>query len=358
MCIRDSSALGLLLVTTGGLLGQSPGLGIELPPALGGDGATATAVVGNLPALHAGDRFAARDSLDIGLESSADARQCLQELAWPPTAFEVQLEPSVEQQWDWLVRFPSARPIGVADNDLAAMEWYQARDDQGQLLVAPAVVVVHESGSGMTVGRLIARALRSEGVHAFMLQLPYYGVRRGEGAKPQGTQLMDALCQSVVDARRARDAVAALPGVDKQHISLQGTSLGGFVTATGAGLDRGYHSVFILLAGGDLLGVLTEGKKDAVKVRQAMQPAGMSDVDFAQMIDRVEPLRLAHRVDAGRVWLYSGRLDDVVPSKSSDLFASAAGLQPEHHIKLLANHYSGIIFLPMISQQISRRMRE
>ena len=84
----------------------------------------------------------------------------------------------------------------------------------------------------------------------------------------------------------------------------------------------------------------------------------MSDVDFAQMIDRVEPLRLAHRVDAGRVWLYSGRLDDVVPSKSSDLFASAAGLQPEHHIKLLANHYSGIIFLPMISQQISRRMRE
>jgi dipeptidyl aminopeptidase/acylaminoacyl peptidase len=149
-----------------------------------------------------------------------------------------------------------------------------------------------------------------------------------------------------------------LPLVDTSRISLQGTSLGGFVVATTAGLDRGYHSVFILLAGGDLADVLTNGKKDAQKVRQAMMAGGMGEVEYRQMLSRIEPLRLAHRINANRTWLFSGRYDDVVPPHNSELLATSAHLPEGHHIKLLANHYSGIIFLPMISQQMSQHMRE
>jgi dienelactone hydrolase len=309
-------------------------------------------------ALSSTSIFCARDSLDIGIEASADARDCLNSLAWPAEEFAVQLELPQDQQGDWLVRFPSARPVGDELNDRVALEWYQARDRDGQPVVAPAAVIVHESGSGMTVGRLIAKSLRFKGIHTFMLQLPYYGVRRGGQAKPQGRQLAEALCQSVVDARRARDAVATLPLIDNQRISLQGTSLGGFVAATTAGLDSAYHRVFILLAGGDLYGVLTEGRRDASKVRQAIMTEGMSDDNFRQLLQPIEPLRLAHRLDRQRVWLFSGRYDDVVPPRSSNLLAAAAGLDDEHHVKLLANHYSGIMFLPMLSEQMSRQMRD
>lgn len=296
--------------------------------------------------------FVAQDSLDIGTEPESDALACLQELSWKPDSFQVQLQTARANEGDWLVRFPSARPVGNEVNDSVAMEWYQASDAMGEPKLAPAVVVVHESGSGMTVGRLIAKSLRTKGIHAFLLQLPYYGVRRGTGDKPSGKQLAEALCQSVVDARRARDAVAALPLIEESHISLQGTSLGGFVTATTAGLDRGYQHVFILLAGGDLIDVLANGAKDAVKVRQAMLSDGMTESEFREMLRRIEPLRLAHRVDPQNVWLFSGLYDEVVPQKNSVLLAQAAGLDDQHHIQMMASHYSGIIFLPMVTSQM------
>lgn len=307
-------------------------------------------------AVAVGVSYSAMDTLDIGDEPNADARQCLAALAWEPQAFKVTLQAAREHQGDMLVRFPSSRPVGDSVNDLAAMEWYQVRSANGELESAPAAVVVHESGSGMSVGRLIAKSLRFKGIHTFMLQLPYYGARR-EGQRPQGMRLMESLLQSVADARRARDAVAALPGVDADRISLQGTSLGGFVTATTAGLDHGYHSVFILLAGGDLASVLSDGQHDAQKVRQAIL-SGMDEAEYKPMLNRIEPLRLAHRVNSARTWLYSGSFDNVVPPRNSTLFADAAQLAEDHHVKLLANHYSGIMFLPMISQQMSQHMRE
>ncbi|MCA9157603.1 MAG: prolyl oligopeptidase family serine peptidase [Planctomycetales bacterium] len=327
-------------------------IGLTTPP-----GAWAEAPRDSRVEPIAGKTFAAHDTLATGHEAELDARNCLEALAWEPNHFEVTLQVAKEHQGDVWVRFPSARPVGDATNDLAAMEWYQARDAAGCVIEAPAAVIVHESGSGMTVGRLIAKSLRSKGIHTFMLQLPYYGVRRA-GERPQGERLIEALCQSIADARRARDAVAALPLVDASHISLQGTSLGGFVVATTAGLDRGYHSVFILLAGGDLAGVLANGKKDAQKVRQAMMAGGMGEGEYRQMLSRIEPLRLAHRIDANRTWLFSGSYDDVVPPHNSELLATSAHLPEGHHIRLLANHYSGIIFLPMISQQMSQHMRE
>ena len=51
-----------------------------------------------------------------------------------------------------------------------------------------------------------------------MMQLPYYGVRRGPDGRPSGTNLVGALQQGIADARRAKDAVAAMPLVDESRI--------------------------------------------------------------------------------------------------------------------------------------------
>ncbi|MFO1062555.1 MAG: prolyl oligopeptidase family serine peptidase [Pirellulales bacterium] len=254
--------------------------------------------------------------------------------------------------------FPSAVPSGDAINDSVAMEWYQVKDDQGRVVRAPAAVIVHESGSGMTVGRLIARGLRMQGVHTFMIQLPYYGVRKGPQGKPTGERVITALRQAIADVRRAYDAVAVIPAVDKDRISLQGTSLGGFVTATTAGLDHAYHRVFILLAGGDLYGVLMEGKQDAANMRKELSKYGVSEERIKETLGTIEPLRLAHRIDAKSTWLFSGQFDDVVPPRSSALLAEAAGLDESHHVRMLANHYSGVIFLPHVLESMREIMTQ
>ena len=302
--------------------------------------------------------FPAIDTLNVGVEPLDEARQCLDGLKWQPAKFSVRLEQALAECGDWLVRFPIAKPSGNDLNDEVAMEWYQAKDKRGQPIFAPAAVIVHESGSGMTVGRIIAKSLRLQGIHAFMLQLPYYGVRRGPNGRPTDINMLGALQQRIADARRAKDAVSAIPLVDNKRISLQGTSVGGFVTATTAGLDQAYHRVFVLLAGGDIYGVLLDGQKDAAKFRPVLIPAGTTEADARRLIGSIEPLRLAHRIDPVRLWLYAGRYDDVVPPRSTKVFAEATHLDPAHRLEMLANHYSGIIFLPLVTRQMSTIMSQ
>jgi dienelactone hydrolase len=308
------------------------------------------------PAPSLPSAWTSRDSLAPADEPLDDAQACLEGLVWTPDAFPVRLEAAPEGQGEWLVRFPSPRPSGDPVNDLVALEWHAVRDAAGNPRRAPAAVVVHESGRGMTVGRLIAKGLRSQGVHAFMIHLPSYGARRGDRRPDHADQLAAAMQQGIADARRARDAIAPLAVVDSERISLQGTSLGGFVAATVAGLDRGYDQVFVLLAGGDLYGVVMQGKRDAENVRKDLAQAGLDDAKVRQMLASIEPLRLAHRIDPNGLWLYSGRFDDVVPPRHADLLAKAAGIDDQRHYRMFADHYSGIVYLPYVLQQMSQQI--
>lgn len=297
----------------------------------------------------------ARDSLEIGTEANDDARRCLEGLAWEPVPFDVSFETADPGEGDLVVRFPSAAPIGNVTNDLVAMEWYVARDENGAPKRAPALVVVHESGRAMEVGRLIAKGMSGLGVHALMVQLPGYGRRRADPPIDEA-ELFRSLRQAIADVRRARDAVAVLPSIDKERIALQGTSLGGFVCATVAGVDRGFRQHFILLAGGNLHDVIERGAKDAAGLRRKLEAAGIVGPKLRELTATVEPLRIAHRIDARATWLYTGRFDDVVPPENSRALAAAAKLPRGHHIVMLADHYSGILQLPIVLGEMRERL--
>ena len=186
--------------------------------------------------------------------------------------------------------------------------------------------------------------------------MPYYGARRPKTGKAGAEMLVPAVRQAVADVRRARDAAAVLPLVDASRIAVQGTSLGGFVTATVAGLDEGYDKTFILLAGGDLVGVLEKGKKDAEKVREKLAESGMTDEQIQETLHAIEPTRLAHRYRPDRTWIFSGKYDDVVPLAHCQLLADAGNLPADHHVQMEANHYSGIIYLPMVMARIAEEI--
>ncbi|MCA9154460.1 MAG: prolyl oligopeptidase family serine peptidase [Planctomycetales bacterium] len=296
--------------------------------------------------------FAARDTLDIGEESNEDARQCLQGLVWKPQAFAVRCEAGQSGRGDLLVRFPSPVASGDERNDSVSMEWYVARDEQRRPITAPAVVVVHESGRGMQVGQLFARGLRVQGLHAFLIHLPGYGERRSPDKRSRAENIVTAIQQAVADVRRARDAIAALPAVDSRHIALQGTSLGGFVSATAAGLDDGFDSVFIVLAGGQLYELIQSGEREAAEIREQLAAAGITGERLRTLALRIEPTRLAHRLNPKRTWLFSGKYDTVVPLKNALALSEAAKLDDEHHIQMTADHYSGIVFLPWVLPRI------
>ena len=302
--------------------------------------------------LASGSTFPARDTLDCGIESVSDASACLDGLKWICQPFDVQCQAASEGFGDWLMRFPTPLPSGDATNDLVAMEWYMARDAKGEPTRAPAVVVVHESGRGMVAGRIIARGLQTHGFHTFLIHLPGYGARTS-AFTGDIKQMLPALKQAIGDVRRARDAVAALPNIDNSLIALQGTSLGGFVTATVAGLDRGFDKSFILLAGGNLADVLLNGERDAAAMHSALAAAGITDPQIREFSQVIEPMRLAHRVVSDRTWLFSGKMDEVVPPACSLAFAKAAGLDAQHHFILPVGHYTAALFLPTILTVIS-----
>ena len=308
---------------------------------------------GALPAV--GAVFQAKDTLDTSADGLEDAQACLEGLRWKPGPFEVKLEKPRENEGDLLVRFPSPVLSGNSVNDLVSMEWYAARDKDRRPIAADCVIVVHESGRGMTVGRIFARGLNAQGLHTFLVHLPGYGARRTPDAD-RAEKMLDGLKQAVADVRRARDAAASLPLISGRIFGVQGTSLGGFVTSTAAGLDAGFDRVFILLAGGNLHDVVLKGQKDAAQVRRRLEALGVKADQIRELARPVEPLRVAHRLRPDTTWLYSGKYDDVVPPACSHALASAAKLPAGHHIEMAADHYSGILYLPAVIAEIRTKM--
>jgi dienelactone hydrolase len=303
-------------------------------------------------------RLAAKDTLAPTKDDSPDAQACLNELVWQPASFEVTCKEIPRPPGRKLVRFPSPISTGNEQNDSVALDWYVACDEAGDPVMAPAVIVVHESGSQMTVGRTFAYSLQLRGVHAFMIHLPHYGERRTELSKTErASHLVAIVRQAVADVRRARDAIAVLPHVDARHISVQGTSLGGFVTSTAASLDDSFSQVFIVLAGGDLHDVLSNGQKDAAQLRHQLEDGGYTGENLKDLLWQIEPTRLTHRLDPEKTWLFSATRDQVVPLKNAKLLARSAKLDEQHHVLFLANHYTGILYLPTVVEHIIQQIK-
>ncbi len=300
--------------------------------------------------------LSAKDSLHIGTPQTDDERDCLKGLVWQAGEFQVAVQKTPRNEHAAFVTFPSPLPTGDAANDTVVLEWHAAVDEAGKPKVAPAVVVVHESGKGMTAGRFFARGLQQCGLHAFMVHLPYYGQRKMPQPRPDAERLLPTMRQAISDVRRARDAVAVLPLVDAKMIAVQGTSLGGFVASTAAGLDGKFDRVFLMLSGGDLFDIIQHGAKDTAKVREQLERAGITGEQIKTLTWNIEPTRLAHRLNPDRTWLYSGIQDDVVPIRNAEILARAIPLTKQHHIRMNATHYSGALLLPFVIKHVANHV--
>lgn len=292
--------------------------------------------------------FQARDTFAPAPAQSAPASNLLKKLSWKPESFQVTAVTS-SVDMDALITFPSPLPSGDKNVDTVRLEWYGARDADGKPIKAPAILLLHEIDRRMPIARILARSIARQGVHAFVMQMPHYGMRTN--AKSFSASIFfEASSQAVADARRSRDAIASLPNIRTEAICLQGTSLGGFIAASTAGLDGGYDKTFILLAGANLNELFKNGTRDTANVRKRLEQIGYTGEKLAQLLDQMDPLHLAPRINPKTTYLFSGIWDQVVPAANALALAKAAALPSAQHIWMPADHYTGVLFIPQITR--------
>lgn len=298
-----------------------------------------------------------RDTFAPPADARPDAQAVIDRLSYVPARFTATVHHDAQNTVDAVVRFPSPKPLGDAHSDVAVLDWYAARDAKGNLVDGPAMLVLDILHGGNVVSGFVARALARSGVHGIVLHMPHNGRRRLDPtAAYDWSRFLPSLRQAIADARRARDVIAALPGVNGK-IGIQGTSLGGFIATVAASLDGAFDPVVVLLAGGDVYKVLTEGRADAARIRRELTAIGYDDNQLREELAISEPLRVAHRLKAARTWLYSARRDQVVPRAYGRALARAIGVKPSHHVMVAGCHYSCALTAPWLMSRMIRTVR-
>ena len=246
----------------------------------------------------------------------------LETLSWTPGDFAVAELPG-DGDADAILTFPTARPTGDAPLDTVRLRWFRPAQADAP---APAVLVIHTLHPDLPVGLGLCRGLRARGINAFMLELPGYGARQPAERRFTGITTLIEAPMAVADARRSFDAIASQAGIDRERISIQGTSLGSFFAVAAAGLDGCFANTFLLLSGGDGVNILETGIHDTFHVRRALSHYGYDTREkLAALIEPVEPLRLAPRLDPARTWMVNAQNDKVVPRVNSELLARRSG---------------------------------
>lgn len=315
--------------------------------------------------------FEASDSVGVLQDDALMADRALRSLAWEGGAFEVTVRDTPGRDYDARITFASPKPNGDTGIDQVVLRWYRPAPgisalapeikQAGAEQTLPAVLLVHTLHPDLPVATLLARGLRQRGVHAFVIELPGYASRAGAQRKMTGVTTLVNAGQAVSDCRRAYDVIRALndaeaANIDGDRIAIQGTSLGSFVATSAAALDGCFNQTFLFLSGGDGVEILETGQKDAFHVRGALQHYGYTGDKLRALIDPVEPLHIAHRLDPTTTWMFNARFDTVVPAKNADLLADAIGLDVSHHVWMNGNHYTAFLLLPGVLDRIKKEI--
>jgi hypothetical protein len=85
---------------------------------------------------------------------------------------------------------------------------------------------------------------------------------------------------------------------------------------------------------------------------------GVSEDDIEKLAWPVEPLRVAHRLRPERTWIYTASYDQIVPAENAQKFVDAARIGKSHHVKLAADHYTGVIYYPVILNQMIEALQQ
>jgi len=251
------------------------------------------------------------------------------------------------------LRYPSPIQTPVAENNTIPAEYYLP-DGAEAGPARPAVIVLHILNGNYELERFLCRTLALRGIPALMFKLPYYDERAPAGGRKRLLKepelFVQALPQALADCRRTIDVLAARPEVDPNKISLAGISLGGIVGASAAGADPRVHRAAFILAGGDLLRIISHCReaRPLHQFLQSLPPAERQKME--QALHEIDPLRYApdlrQRAQAGRVLMVNADQDEVIPRPCTEKLAAALGMADRVIWLHGLGHYTAIAALP------------
>jgi hypothetical protein len=306
----------------------------------------------DLPPVREGEAFDVWDTVTpVGADANGSA-EVLRRIVWPGQRFAAKCRLD-SLGGDVSVHFPSPLPQGYPVWDEVVLDWHIARDQGGKFTSGPAVLVLDILLGGNRVSGYIAKTLAKHGIHGFVMHMPQNGRRRLASETHDWGVFLPSLTQAAGDARRSRDVIASLPLVTGP-VSLQGTSLGGFVATLAGSIDDAFGSVMLALTGGDVFGVMQSGKMDAALVRRQLLNVGYDDEKLREYLWGIEPLRVAHRLNPKRTWLFWARFDQVVKPVHSAKLADAIGLDWQHRRQIAGCHYTCFVSAPRFLGEMMR----
>lgn len=315
--------------------------------------APATTLPSNVPTFEAADE-------PLKLENAPrQEAEWLKAFAPPPAKFKYTVELIAEEETLRLYRltFPSPFVSPWPQNNIVPAELYLPKKVDGKI---PAAIVLDILDGTAIIARGMARGMAEQGVAALYVPMSCYGPRRPVDNEhlrlfqKDPSKAIDNVRQTVMDLRRAKCALATRPEIDPQRIGITGVSLGGIMTALTAGVDGTFYRVVPIMAGGDLPTIIFHARETRL-LRDALQAQGVSQEQAKAIVDPIDPLSFAGRIDPRRCLMINAARDEVIPKETTEALARAIG-QPQI-LWFPLGHYTAIFYLPNIRQRTIEYMQ-
>lgn len=226
------------------------------------------------------------------------------------------------------VTFPSPVRTASEANNTVHCEYYQPHRPTKM----PAVIVLHILGGDFELARTFCNALAQQGVASLFVKMPYYGPRREPKSRRRmisgdPTETVEGMTQAVLDIRRAAAWLAGREEIDAQQIGIFGISLGGITGGLAMMIEPRINSGCLLLAGGDVAGIMWEFPGVATW-RQRAQENGYTRERLVEELQKVDPVTYADNLNGRRILMLNAKEDEVIPKRSTEGLWKAWG-EPE-----------------------------
>lgn len=190
---------------------------------------------------------------------------------------------------------------------------------------APVILFLHGLGGDRSNGATMpAPFMCPMGFAVLCIDAQYHGERKVEGKEIFSADLdtmVEGFRQSIIDNRRALDYVASREDLDSDRVVLIGASMGAMMGSIVAAVDERVRAAFLIVGGGDWLGLVKGSEIDAAKrVREAL--GGLEGHRSALAF--VEPANFVGHIAPRPVQMLNGKDDKIVPAACAQALFDAA----------------------------------
>ena len=185
----------------------------------------------------------------------------------------------------------------------------------------PASIFLHHIRNELDMiedaGAIMASGVLQQAGTIAVLHMPHYGDRKEDGEdflNKDYSKFRQNFAQLILDAHVLRVALAEMPKVDSQNISLSGISLGAVLGLTVSAFDQGFSRYAKLVGGGNLSNILANRAQNRPEseVALALKGSVIEEAAIRSEIAAVDPIVWAHRIKNKKVFMLNATRDDIV----------------------------------------------